>query len=87
MEKKMTELQLKLENERLKVLVKSLTESLVLMSLSKVIIIANSSFSWWAAKTGTGKEMVIAPKPWFRNLENPSSLIPDLWIQIKSDWM
>ncbi len=62
-------------------------ESLVLMSLSKVIIIANSSFSWWAAKTGTGKEMVIAPKPWFRNLENPSSLIPDLWIQIKSDWM
>lgn len=62
-------------------------ESLVLMSLSKVIIIANSSFSWWSAKTGVEKEMVIAPNPWFRNLESPSSLIPNLWIQIKSEWM
>ena len=62
-------------------------ESLVLMSLTKVIIIANSSFSWWAAKTGAVKEMVIAPNPWFRDLENPKFLIPNLWIQIKSDWM
>jgi hypothetical protein len=62
-------------------------ESLVLMSLAKVIIIANSSFSWWAAKTGAVKEMVIAPNPWFRDLENPKFLIPNLWIQIKSDWM
>jgi hypothetical protein len=62
-------------------------ESLTLMSLSKVLIIANSSFSWWAAKTGAAKELVIAPNPWFRKLENPSCLIPDSWAQIKSDWM
>jgi hypothetical protein len=62
-------------------------ESLTLMSLSKVLIIANSSFSWWAAKTGAAKELVIAPNPWFRKLENPSCLIPDSWTQIKSDWM
>ena len=62
-------------------------ESLVLMSLSKVIIIANSSFSWWAAKTGVEKELVIAPSPWFKTLDSPIYLIPNSWNQIKSSWM
>ena len=62
-------------------------ESLVLMSLSKVIIIANSSFSWWAAKTGVEKELVIAPSPWFKTLDSPTYLIPNSWNQIKSSWM
>ena len=62
-------------------------ESLVLMSLSKVIIIANSSFSWWAAKTGIEKELVIAPSPWFKKLESPPFLIPESWKQVKSSWM
>jgi hypothetical protein len=62
-------------------------ESLVLMSLPKVIIIANSSFSWWAAKTGMEKELVIAPNPWFKSLESPSYLIPNSWKQVKSSWM
>ena len=62
-------------------------ESLVLMSLSKLIIIANSSFSWWAAKTGVEKELVIAPSPWFRKLDSPTYLIPNSWNQIKSSWM
>lgn len=62
-------------------------ESLVLMSLSKVIIIANSSFSWWAAKTGVEKELVIAPSPWFKILDAPTYLIPNSWNQIKSSWM
>ena len=62
-------------------------ESLVLMSLSKVIIIANSSFSWWAAKTGVEKELVITPSPWFKSLESPLYLIPNSWNQVKSSWM
>jgi len=62
-------------------------ESLVLMSLPKVIIIANSSFSWWAAKTGMEKELVIAPNPWFKSLESPTHLIPNSWKQVKSSWM
>ena len=62
-------------------------ESLVLMSLSKVIIIANSSFSWWAAKTGVEKELVITPSPWFKTLDSPTYLIPNSWNQIKSSWM
>jgi len=62
-------------------------ESLILMSLSKVIIIANSSFSWWAAKTGMKKELVIAPNPWFKSLRSPSYLIPNSWQQTESNWM
>jgi len=62
-------------------------ESLILMSLPKVIIIANSSFSWWAAKTGMEKELVIAPNPWFKSLESPSYLIPNSWKQVISSWM
>jgi len=61
-------------------------ESLVLMSLADVVITANSSFSWWAAKLGNIKELVIYPKPWFKNTEIPLNLIPDSWQEIKSTW-
>lgn len=62
-------------------------ESLVLMSLSRYIIIANSSFSWWAATTGVEKVLVIAPSPWFKSLKPPLYLIPDSWTQINSSWI
>lgn len=42
-------------------------------------IIANSSFSWWAAYTGGGK--VIAPKDWYADGVVRTS-IPDSWIKI-----
>lgn len=55
-----------------------------LMSLCAHNIIANSSFSWWAAWLNANPEKtVIAPRQWFRNPElNDSALLPDSWIRL-----
>jgi len=59
-------------------------EELLLMSHCKHNIIANSSFSWWAAwlNNSPGK-IVIAPKCWFNKTQKqPLSLIPSDWIRL-----
>ncbi|MEN2284136.1 alpha-1,2-fucosyltransferase [Algoriphagus sp. SE2] len=53
-----------------------------LMSLSKHFIIANSSFSWWAAWLAEFKEKkIIMPKPWINNV-NCSDIYPKDWIAL-----
>lgn len=57
---------------------------LFLMSQCHNFVIANSSFSWWAAWLANhpGK-MVVAPKQWFGDSNiDTSDLIPDDWIRI-----
>jgi hypothetical protein len=55
-----------------------------LMSKCKHFIIANSSFSWWAAWLGEyPNKIVIAPEKWLNNSKvNTDYIIPEEWIKI-----
>ena len=57
-------------------------EDLRLMSACKHFIIANSSFSWWAAwlaeKAGT---IIIAPKRWYRE-KDEGDIVPKRWLRM-----
>lgn len=61
-------------------------EDLLLMSLCKSNIIANSSFSWWAAWLNNNSEKkVVAPSNWFGssyNNHNTKDLYCDSWLII-----
>jgi hypothetical protein len=55
-----------------------------LMTLCDHFIIANSSFSWWAAwLSHSRRKIVVAPKRWFGGAPLDSSdLIPSAWIRV-----
>lgn len=55
-----------------------------LMRQCKHNIIANSSFSWWAAWLNNNSDkIVIAPQKWFNSLVyNDSDLIPKSWVRL-----
>ena len=59
-------------------------EDFRLMSLCKHQIIANSTFSWWAAWLNNNHDkMVMAPKKWFNvSHNNIKDLYPDSWTVI-----
>ncbi|HLG40457.1 MAG TPA: alpha-1,2-fucosyltransferase, partial [Chitinophagaceae bacterium] len=62
----------------------SSVEDFYLMSKCRHNVIANSSFSWWAAwlNANSGK-IVVAPQKWFAVADiNTNDLIPSEWIRI-----
>ena len=62
-------------------------ESLFLMSKFSNLIIANSTFSWWAATLGSKKKNIVCPEKWFAEMEDPTDLCPDNWLKVQSDWV
>jgi hypothetical protein len=52
---------------------------------ANLLIISNSSFSWWAAYLNTNKALVYAPENWLGfkvNREYPIGILPDSFIKI-----
>ncbi len=62
------------------------SETLKVMSLGSGIVIANSTFSWWAAFLGNYENNVVAPRKWYKGLPDPKELIPKQWKVIESSW-
>ena len=62
-------------------------EQLLIMSLCKYNIIANSTFSWWAAYFNTNVDKKVCyPSLWFGELKNhliTNDLFPEDWIKIE----
>lgn len=61
-------------------------ESMKLISKGKVIVISNSTFSWWGAWLSSAQK-IIAPSKWFRGLEDPKGLYPENWTLVESRWI
>ena len=62
----------------------STNEVFDLMRLGSAYVIANSSFSWWAAYLARiNGALVVAPEPWFIGLPEPVELIPPAWLRIR----
>jgi len=62
----------------------STAESFQLMRMGAGLIIANSTFSWWAARLKYDpRAIVIAPDPWFLSMKEPNHLITSEWHRIK----
>lgn len=61
-------------------------DEMMLMSHCKHHVIANSTFSWWAAWLGKWeKQIVLAPSPWFSgNNYDTADVVPVGWKKIES---
>ena len=62
-------------------------ESMLLMSKCQSLVIANSTFSWWAASLGNPNKNIACPTKWFAQMDDPEELYPAGWIRVSSEWI
>lgn len=62
----------------------STSTTLLAMSLGSSFIIANSTFSWWAAQLSSNSPAVYYPRKWFKNLDFDVNLFPRGWTSIEN---
>jgi hypothetical protein len=60
--------------------------TLLAMSLGSNFIIANSTYSWWAAQLSRNPKNVYYPENWFKNIEVNERLFPTNWKPISNDF-
>ena len=61
-------------------------EQMILMSVCRHNIIANSTFSWWSAYINKNVDKIVCyPEKWFVKPTNISGMFPDKWKMIKND--
>ena len=65
----------------------SAAEEMWVMSHGGAHVIANSTFSWWAAWMNNPRTPVVAPSPWFSNGPVVEGLIPPEWDLVDATWM
>jgi hypothetical protein len=56
--------------------------TLLAMSLGSTFIVANSTFSWWAAQLSRNGSQVYYPHNWFKNIRVDVKLFPRHWVAI-----
>ena len=65
----------------------SAAETLESMRFGHAYVLSNSTFGWWGAfLSHKGRNSVVVPYPWFKNLTEPLNLIPDSWIKMPSGY-
>jgi hypothetical protein len=66
----------------------SVVSTLQAMRLGHGYVVANSSFSWWGAFLSfSSTAEVVAPKPWFKGMEDPKDLIPPSWHRLGAGYV